>query len=257
MDAISNYDPELIMKLYLNNLKPHTSRSIRQRLDIVQTKIRRLELSAERYPVALGENCGVRAKLRDIGESAIGSNFFDNIVIKIDDVAKLVRDDFSNILCLANLGIGEWERHDSVYDALHHIFYHHYFCPALLAQQKGRNDSGNWRRIIDETDIPLFLAAVRSRFEYFAEKFRIIARSKVKKIYILRKVTGAIVTAEEYDNLYDSLKEFGAINFELLIVHSHGEPDKAIASTHYVIPEPPEDRWGRSEDWRSLARTWR
>ena len=257
MDVISNYDRELIMELYLNNLKPHTSRSIRQKLDIFHAKIRRLEISAARHPIALGENCGVRAKLREIGESAMGSNFFDNIVIKIDDAGKLIRDDFRDILCLANLSIGEWERHDSVYDAMHHIFYHHYFCPALLAQQKGWNDSGNWRRLIDETDIPLFLSAVRSRFEYFAEKFRIIARSNLGKIYILRKVTGEVVTAEEYDNLYDSLKEFGAVNFELLIVHSHGEPDTAIASTHFLIPEPPEDRWGRSEDWRRMLRTLR
>ena len=66
-------------------------------------------------------------KLKVAGLQTFGSNLFDNLVAPEGAVVALLDSDFSEILRLKNLEIRRWENHDSVFDRLYGIFFHHYF----------------------------------------------------------------------------------------------------------------------------------
>lgn len=236
----------------------HTASNIERQLERVRQLL--ADAGGQSIFVSLGENCGPALRLGAVGAPALGAQFFDNLVTPLDGVAALITDGFANILRLRNLRIGVWETNDSVYDEAYEMFYHHYFCLSPTELEKSWHDAGGRRRRIDEADIPLFYPAVRAQFEYLAEKFALVARSAMRKHYVLRKVAGELPTSGEVSALRRALDVQGAANARLVIVHSDPATAAQVAdltgeakgSAVYLIPETGE-RWGSDADWQHLV----
>ncbi len=252
---VSGYDIEILHNHYFRHLGEFSPSRIRERLERLDRQIA-VAVDADSHEfISLGENCGPAVKIREvIRERALGASFFDNIVIKVDDTAKLIGAKFSGILQLKNLEIGSWDYIQSVYDHSYGIYYHHDFIIRDVPEsQKGWNGTDQWLRQIDEQDIPLFYSGVRSKFEFLAEKFLRVATSNVRKTYIVRTVEGKPVTRKQHQNLSDSLQHVGARNFNIVAVFSRDTPEKAVEQLHVQSPEGVGlPRWGVTEDWGPL-----
>jgi hypothetical protein len=225
-----------------------TASSIEKQLSEVARRLSSYPKEAPIY-LSIGENCGPAIKLRQAGLSALGSGFFDNLVIPIESTIRLLDEDFSRILTLRNLSIGMWEGNDSVFDKSHNIFFHHYF--HKHGEEKTISRDGRLHRRIDEEDIPLFLPSVMAQFEYLAEKMRMILRSPHRKFLVVRRVNGAPIQRQVTGRLGETLSRLGAMDTAVAVVHSRpiapecGDVDSAI---HRFIPEHGE-RWGDRLAW--------
>ena len=208
---------------------------------------------------SIGENCGAGFQMRNAGVFTMGSNFFDNTVIRIENLPHIIRREFSDMLSLRNLTIGCWETHDSVFDGLYQLFFHHYFMPGG-GIEKHHGDTG--ARRIDPQDIPLFLPIVRGQFEYLAAKFLKIARSDRKKNYVIRNVEGRAFPEDALDEVRRALSDIGAVNFSLIQVVTYFDgPQISSNYGHWNIAEV-DERWGDKADWlaysqgRGRGETW-
>ncbi|MDO6467095.1 DUF1796 family putative cysteine peptidase [Neptunomonas phycophila] len=210
--------------------------------------------SQDNILISLGENCGPGVKLREASKDIFGSFFFDNIVCPVDSINKLFECDFTGLFDLRYLTIGTWEGHDSVYNTKYGIYFHHYFHLRGAENEKSRFLNGNRIRQIDEEDIPLFLPQVQSQFEYLLNKLRITLLSPQKKTFIFRKVNGSPLRRVAFDNLYESIKRWGANNFNILVVYSSDgdvNSNEFYEDKHILIPEVGV-RWGEKELWESF-----
>ena len=183
-------------------------------------------------------------KFRDAGLNLLGSQFFDNIVVKPESIIKLLDADFADMFLLSDLLVDRWEGHQSVYNDRYGIFFHHYF---YLKQIKF--DAAGYRRI-DDNDIPLLLSIVQAQFEYLAFKFRFIVRSHVRTVLTMRRSDGAPIAPTVLADLRRALDCYGAIMTDVIAVHSHGG---GAGADHYFIPETDAERWGAAADWNNLS----
>lgn len=251
MQAINDYSIQDLERGYFAHLSEFSYSKIRSRLDLLRQT---LASASQPIFVSLGENCGPGTRMRESGINTLGSNFFDNLVIKAEDMPRLIRADFSDILSLVNLRIGTWEDHDSVFDEKYNIFFHHYFYLRGGLHKERPDGTGAVRRIIDEADIPLFLAPVRAQFEYLAIKFRMILRSDRLKVYVIRNVNGGGISQTALGNIGDALSAAGGRNFTLVQVVS--DPNEQAGKNTFYIPER-DARWGEAEAWRAMAEEFR
>src|SRR5215469_16477643 len=252
MSTINDYPAHEIERRYLSKLTDYNTRSIRSRIELLKGKISN---STQPVFISLGENCGPGNRMRDAGVNTMGSNFFDNLVVRVDNIPKILRCDFSGILSLKSLSVGRWEAHDSVYDEDFGIYFHHYFHLGGRLE-KDSMERGYRTRRIDEADIPLFLSQVRAQFEYLAVKFRLLAEASFRKIYVVRQVEGGEIGVSHLLRLEQALTSFGASNFELIQVVSRTEPAKSRDRYFRLISIPENDeRWGALSDWNAMAET--
>jgi hypothetical protein len=254
MKLISGYPADVVERYYLDALDQFTPEAVQRRLDTLDRKIALAISNGQVAGFSLGENCGPTVKLREMGQATLGASFFDGVVLRYDAAIRLITSEFSNILLLKNLEIGRWDEMDSVYDREHGIFYHHFFLFRGLEALEKRRETG--LRRIDQTDIALLLPAVRSQFEYLAEKFLRTARSPIRKIYVWRSVEGAPLAHYAYRDLVNSLTLIGARNFELIVIHSSYQPSPTVRAKHYLIPESiPDQRWGDVKLWQDALKS--
>jgi hypothetical protein len=247
-DLVSGYALADIRRHYLDTLEKFTPAAVQAKLAKVDRDIARAMAAGETPLISIGENCAVGAKLREIGRMPLGGSFFDGTVIRAVDAARLIGSGFCNLMLLKNLEIGAWEGSDSVYDREHRIFYHHYF--VFRAMEHLDKSWPDGRRRIDETDIPLFMAAQRARFEYLAEKFLRIARAPIRKVYVWRGVEGLPLSAADHAGFCDALAAIGARSFDIIAVYARGTPE--ISRTHARVPEDdPLVRWGHAAEWQA------
>lgn len=256
MQEISGYNLDVIERFFVNRLPSCTAQAINAKLLQVDETIG--STTGDIF-ISIGENCGAGFQMRNAGVATLGSNFFDNTVIRVDNLPHIIRSEFRDMLSLRNLTIGNWETHDSVFDELYQLFFHHYFMPGG-GIEKHYSDTGSRR--IDAQDIPLFLPIVRGQFEYLAAKFFKIARSDLKKYYVIRNVEGRALPEEALDEVSKALVDAGAVNFSLIQVVTYFDgPQVSTRYGHWNIAEVAE-RWGDKADWlacsqgRGRGETW-
>lgn len=250
--TINGYNRSAIETSLFQRLDDCTGSSIRMRLSAFS---QRLMIATEPVWMSIGENCAAGVKLKAASLQTLGSNFFDNLVTPEDAVVALLDSNFSEILRLKNLEIRRWENHDSVFDSLYGIFFHHYFFIRDPQLEKKDYSEGTMRRRIDEADVPLFLSLVQAQFEYLADKFRMILRSELPKILVQRSVSAKPISEDGAAKLCNALVRFGAKRFKVLNVHSSSEEAaprdvNVLTRTVYIAEEL--CRWGTNEDWQRL-----
>ena len=250
MSSINGYPAHEIETHYLANLTDYTASSIRSRIELLKNKIAE---NAQPVFVSLGENCGPGNRMRDAGVNTMGSNYFDNLVVRVENIPKILDCDSSGVLSLKSLSVGRWEAHDSVYDEEFAIYFHHYFhLPGRL--EKDSMERGYRTRRIDEADIPLFLSQVRAQFEYLAVKFRLIAEAPFRKVYVVRQVEGGEMEESSLIPLEQALASFGAKNFELVQVVSRTDSTQP-RDRHFRLVSILEngERWGSLSEWKAMS----
>lgn len=257
VQEISGYNIDIIEQSIFSRLSSCTADAINRKLEAVDQTI-----SAETNEVfiSLGENCGAAFQMRNSGINTLGANFFDNTVIRAEDIPNIISDRFRSMLSLINLSIGSWEGHDSVYDDFYKIFFHHYFIPGHGVEKY--NEKMNCRQI-DKEDIPLFLPVVRGQFEYLAGKFIKIANAQIKKYYVIRNVEGRAISEATLDRISAALTSIGAVNYDLIQVITYLDgPPISKKYGHWSILEEGE-RWGDKAEWlaysqgRERGNSWR
>jgi len=249
---ISGYPASIIEKLYINKLTTFTASNINQKIAHAEERLHHHAIDQPLF-ISLGENCGPGVKLRQAGLAPMGAGFFDNLVVPMESIIRLLDEDFGHLLMLRNLSVGEWETHDSVHDTRYDIFFHHYFHPVDQSLQKIELIQGQRKRRIAEGDIPLFLSSVMAQFEYLAAKMRFMLRAPHKKFLVLRRLKGDPAPSYFTDRLSQALHRFGAQNARLLVIHSSPiKEGSADTSIHHMISEE-GDRWGLPEKWKALA----
>jgi Putative papain-like cysteine peptidase (DUF1796) len=252
-DLLSGYDRKIVFEHYLDHLSSFTPSRLREKIGQLDAALAVSERSGSTEFISLGENCGAAVKIREHRSRKLGASFFDNIVIRLEDAADLLRSEFAGLLNLKYLHIAKWDGIDSVYDEKQRIYYHHDFIIRIPALQKGWTGQEPLIRVVDETDIPLFYAGVRVKFEYLAEKFLRVARSNTRKVYFLRRIEGDPISAVESYRIAKALADIGARNASLAIVHSKGVPDQSVSRYHRVIEEGHGiPRWGSDADWHAF-----
>lgn len=250
MKALNGYDIGVVKGQIFDRLESFTAKFIRQK--ILETENR---INAHDGPIYLsfGENCAPGVKLRQAGLQNLGSGYFDNLVAPIESIVNILDADFAGMLGLSNLVIARWENHDSVFNDLYKVYFHHYFHPRQMEFEKDDLSEGVRRRRIEDADIPLFIPEVMAQFEYLRAKMQIVLRSERFKYVVIRRVHGEPVESALSSELHAALNRYGARNFELRIVHSVEIRGEGFdADLHRFIPEDGE-RWGPSDSWRLLA----
>lgn len=255
MQDLNGYSAADLQNQVFSQLSGSTRSTILARVAEFEAQLRAYPVSSQPVPVSLGENCGPGVKIRETQCNPLGAFFFDNIVAPIPSIIQLFQKDFQGLLQLQNLRIGQWERNDSVFDESYDIFFHHYFHLRPMRLEKSHIDGEKRRRRIDEADIPLFLPIVSAQFAYLTAKLRLLLRSEIPKLLCLRRVQGRPVDHDLLLLLEKVLRDWGARNFEFVVIHSDASLSKASAlPNHHFIPET-ATRWGQQEVWRQLFDT--
>lgn len=252
---VNGYPVKEIEKQILAKLDYYTSSFIKEKLASLQTRLS--QETGKTIYLSIGENCGPAKRMKAAGLHLFGSNFFDNIVCSTSSFIKIIEADFSDILSISNLSVKTWEGNDSVCDGLYGVLYHHCFHLNPIESEKSRYDNnGKKWRAIEERDIPLFLAQVRSQYEYLRVKFRMVMRSPIRKILVSRKVDGRGYKKDEIEGIERALLNFGAQNCRLISIETT-DPISGINQTdsrYYRIPERAE-RWGDLSDWQVFGKS--